>query len=95
MIDIGTALDRINITHEGGKPVNFSISFVKDDGSIRNIKCARKNVKHPGQKSNSGGKLNYNLKSKGVLLVHDEDMNEFRSIKISRVIEFNGEKVFH
>jgi N-acetyl-anhydromuramyl-L-alanine amidase AmpD len=95
MIDIGTALSRINITHEGGKPIVFSISFVKEDGTIKKIQNARKNVKHQGQSSTAGNKALYNLKSRGILLIYDEEISDFRSIKISRIIEFNGEKVFH
>jgi hypothetical protein len=104
MISISIALSRINITYdENNRPVVFSVKFVKDDGSIRTIEKARKSVKHAtiggGRSERAPGKFKYNLKERGVIMLYDtqakEKNKQFRSVKISSIIEFNGQPVHH
>lgn len=94
MIGIAQVLAMIDLSANEGA---FSITFVKQDGTLRTIERAQKGIK----KTDSSGSNNfkYNIKNKGVVHVADidatNDRDKWRTIKISRIIEFNGQKVKH
>jgi hypothetical protein len=84
-----------------GKPVGFSLKFVKEDGEVRLInKCAKgwKNPNATGSLSN----FKYNVKSKDIVLIRDinfigknKEKGRTISVKIDGIIQFNGLTVFH
>jgi len=96
-ISINVALARMEQTVSGdGKPVYFTIEFIKDDGSIRKMK-AQKHVKFPAAETGKDEKSNfkYNLKNKGSILLYDTEAKGYRTIKIDRIIKFNDSNVLH
>lgn len=92
MTGVNQMLAQMATTVKDGNPVYFSIEFWKEDGSLGKIKKASKNAKS-GKRTQ--GKINYNLKSKGLLMIFNHDIGEFRSIKITSIETFNGIQVFH
>ena len=96
-ISINVVLSRMQQTVDAdGQPVNFTLEFVKDDGSIRFIK-AQKHVKYhsfePGKNENS--KFKYNLKNKGSILLYDMELKEYRTVKIDSILKYNNIDVIH
>jgi hypothetical protein len=101
MIDIATVLNLINITYdERNRPKIFSIKFVKDNGQVRHIAKAQKSVKHAkiGGGKGDKSKFKYNLKERGTILICDtaakKKEDQYKSVKISTIIEYNGQAVF-
>lgn len=96
MIGISEVLARIDISPIEGA---FSITFVKEDGSLRSINRAQKGHKYQRTSTSPDNNFRYNIKEKGVVIVADLDAEtsdkKFRTIKISRIIRFNGIKVHH
>jgi len=93
-ISIGVALSEIDQSVIGGEPRTFSLRYVKKDGSLGEIKKARKNVKHPKAKASTQN-FNHNIKESGTLLVYAEDKGGYREIKIDLITHYNGIKIFH
>jgi hypothetical protein len=96
-ISINVALARMERTVDrDGKPAAFTIEFVKSDGSIRKMK-AQKHVKYPGSESAKSEKSNlkYNLRKNYSILLYDTEANEYRTVKIDRIIRFNNMEVLH
>lgn len=97
VIDIGTVLNKFNQTvDEGTTDVkSFGIKFLTEDGHIREMTC-RKNVRAPkhglSRKLDERGKLNYNLKYNGVMLLRDEKIDEPRSVKVATIGKFRDHK---
>lgn len=58
----------------------FSVSFIKKDGTLRNMVC-RNGVK----KGVTGAGMNYNPADHDLLTVYDMAKNEFRSIPLNRL----------
>ncbi len=107
-IDIGTAVKKLDdLIDEGtGRVKTYGIRFITSDGRIRTMEQARKNVKNPRQKLKNGnsqkrGRRIYNLKYHGVILLHDDYQNQFRSVKLANIFQFRDHKsnqwldVFH
>lgn len=97
VIDIGTVLSKFDdtideLTHE---VKDYGIRFITSDGRIRTMR-ARKNVKSPRLKTDGTyeerGKLMYNLKRNGVLLLSDLDIDEPRSVKVAMIYGFKDFK---
>lgn len=75
----------------------FSLRYVKMDGSIGEIKRARKNVKQireASEKKTTRG-FNHNIKESGTLLIYSEDKQGYRELKIDLLTHYNGTKIFH
>ncbi len=89
-------LARMEITHEEGRPVSFSITFIKENGRTREM-VAQNHVKHgaitkqPEEKS----KFRFNLKKAGTILLFDTKANGYRTVRIDRILTFNGLEVIH
>lgn len=96
MIGIAQVLAKIDLS-----PINgpFSITFVKSDGSIRTIEKAQKGHKNGDAGGSQTSSFRYNIKQNGVVILADlnavNNKDKFRTIKISRIIKFNGIKVNH
>lgn len=104
-IDIGTLLNRFDdtISEKDGKTKTFGIRFITKDGRIREMN-ARKNVQMPvrnGSPLAERGKLKYNLNFHGAMLLFDEDIQQYRSVKVAHIFGFRDFKsnqwidVFH
>lgn len=92
VIDIGTVLAKFDDTiDEVSHAVKeFGIRFITSEGRVRTMR-ARKNVKSPSlkiQTPEERGKLMYNLKRNGVMLLEDLDINEPRSVKVAMIFGF-------
>ncbi len=105
-IDIGTVLNKFDDTYdEGSKEVKtYTIKFITKDGRKREMLC-RKSVKSPKQ-GKSGqlterGKGKYNLKYHGGILLYDEQLQSYRTVKVAHIFGFKDHKskqwldVFH
>jgi hypothetical protein len=96
MIDIASVLKLSQITHEGGIEKYFSISFRNAEGELRTIEKARRFVKQYREPSKMEKKKSfYNLKDNNCILIFDETKQQTKSIKISRIVKFNGLTVRH
>lgn len=101
-IDIGTVLRHFDDTvDEHDLTVkNYGIKFITADGRLRTMR-ARKNVRSPKQQLraplNARGRVMYNLKRNGTMLVHDLEINQPRSVKVAAICFFadHGSKQFH
>ena len=80
---------------QDGQPINFTIEFVKEDGSIRRMR-AQKHVKYPSSGSvNEKSNFKYNLKNKGIILLYDLDEKDYRAVKVDSILKYNGIDVNH
>lgn len=92
-IDIGSVLKRFDDTvDEHDLTVkDYGIKFITADGRLRTMRC-RKNVKSPKQQLrgplSERGKMKYNLKRAGTMLVHDLAIDQPRSVKVSAICFF-------
>lgn len=71
----------------------FSLEYVTADGKRKVINKARLG----GQakpKGNAPSKM-YNVKQKGVLVLFNEDAGRPETPKISKIIKYNGQRVWH
>jgi hypothetical protein len=106
-IDIGTVLQRFDDTYDekSNAVKEYGLRFLTSDGRHREMRC-RKGVKAPQQQIVEGGnqprgKFRFNLKYHGSMLLHDMDINETRSVKVSMIFGFKDFKtntwlnVFH
>lgn len=93
-IDIGSVLNKFDNTVDDSRnqTKTFGIRFIKPDGTVREFLNARKNVKHPGIiKSKDEKKMNrsmFNLKLHGVMLLFDEDQQQYRNVKVAQMFQF-------
>ena len=100
VIDIGTVLAKFDDTFDeiSHQVKEYCIRFITADGRLRTMR-ARKNVKHPKAQLEmpleERGKVMYNLKRNGVMLLEDLDINEPRSVKVAAICffkDFKGEQ---
>lgn len=93
VIDIGTALLKMNDTvdEHDSTVKEFGIRVMTADGRVRAMRC-RKNVKSPKQQLRAPldprGKVMFNLKRNGTLLVQDLDIDKPRSPKVAFIFQF-------
>jgi hypothetical protein len=93
VIDIGTVLNKLNDTvdEHDSTVKEYGIRVMTADGRLRTMRC-RKNVKSPKQQLRSAldprGKVMFNLKRNGTLLVQDLDLDEPRSPKVAFIYHF-------
>lgn len=93
MIDIGTVLNKFNDTvdERTSETKAFGIKVLTATGEVREMVC-RKNVKSPKARLESEpeerGKMNYNLKKNGVMLVQDLEAMAPRSVKVACILQF-------
>jgi len=94
MIDIGTVLLKFDETYNEAtlQVKNFGIKFITSDGRLRTMQ-ARKNVKSPRQirttpATRSRGKGMFNLQRHGTMLLHDLNIGEPRTVKVSQICAF-------
>lgn len=103
--DIGSVLKRFDDTVDevDFTVKDYGIQFITTDGRLRTMR-ARKNVKSPKQKletPNEKGKVMYNLKRAGNMLLHDLEIDEPRHVKVSTICFFSDhnqtawQRVFH
>ena len=102
VIDIGSVLNRFDdtIDEHDNAVKEYGIRFITSDGRLRTMR-ARKNIKAPKQELSQApqerGKFKYNLKRNGVMLLHDLDLDEPRTVKVATMFAFRNfnEKVWH
>lgn len=102
LIDIGTVLKHFDDTvDEHDLTVkDYGIKFITADGRLRTMR-ARKNVKSPKQQLrkplDEKGRVMYNLKRAGTMLVSDLAINQPRSVKVAAICFFadHGSTEFH
>jgi len=93
MIDIGTVLRHFDDTvDEMDLSVKeYGIRFITADGRLRTMR-ARKNVKEPKRGMRkplaNKGRVMYNLKRNGTMLVQDLELNEPRAVKVAAITAF-------
>src|SRR5688572_23332453 len=93
VIDIGTVLAKFDDTVDeiSHTVKDYSIRFITSDGRLRTM-LARKNVKSPQAQLQSPleekGKVMYNLKRNGVMLLHDMEKDAPRTVKVATIFEF-------
>ena len=68
----------------------FGVTFVKADGTLRNMTCRTGVSKHT-----SGGGLKYNPTERGNVIVWDTSVKGYRTIKLDRLVSlrFGGKEV--
>lgn len=90
-IDIQTVLDEMHLIADSkGNTRLFGIKYIKSTGEIREMNNCKRNVKNSWneRKTDAKGKMKYNLKYKGVVLLYNEDTGEYRSIKAAHMVAF-------
>ena len=96
-IHIRQVLALMDTYETNSKPVEFSISFTKDNGEFKELQNAAKGYK--SQKKGNSTSFGYHLKSKGIVIIRDLDFNNGLgrsiSIRIDGIIKFNGLTVLH
>lgn len=96
-VDIGTVLRKFDDTVDlvTSEVKEYGIRFITRDGRLRTMR-ARKNVKAPKQQLakplDPKGKVMYNLKRAGVILLQDLKINEPRSVKVACITQFRDYK---
>jgi hypothetical protein len=78
-----------------GQPREFSIQYAKADGELGFKARARKAGALGGAATHTGGRFGYNVKQKGVLMIVDCATGQTRSLKIARLISYNGIRIQH
>ncbi|MCZ8021212.1 MAG: hypothetical protein O9302_00335 [Cyclobacteriaceae bacterium] len=97
MIGIDKVLQLFDDTYnEQSLKVNeYAIRFITEDGRVRTMRC-KKRLKAPKQglqkPTSERGKMKYNLKRNGNMLVEDVETNEPRTIKPAMLFEIKTEK---
>jgi hypothetical protein len=93
VIDIGSVLNRFDdLVDEFNQAVKeYGIRFITGDGRLRTMRC-RKNVSAPKQQLRKPlqqkGKSLFHLKRHGTMLVHDLDIAQPRTVKVSTICQF-------
>lgn len=105
-IDIGTVLRKLDDTVDlhDLHVKTYGLRFITAKGYLRTIH-ARKNVRNPKQQLRvplkEKGRVLFNLKRNGTLLLHDLNVNEPRAVKVAMITHFKDfnsstwSKVFH
>ena len=70
-----------------------SLEYVRQDGTVGKIQKAVKGSVYTSSRTKS--KFHYRVKEKKVALVQNRDTQEYRSLKINRIIRCNGKKINH
>jgi len=93
VMDIGTVLNKFDDTVDelNATVKEYGIRFITTAGCIRTMR-ARKNVKSPNQRLGKPleerGKKMFNLKRNGLMLLHDLEINQPRTIKVATIFSF-------
>jgi hypothetical protein len=93
IIDIGTVLNKFDDTVDEivSSVKEYGIMAITEDGRVRSMRC-RKNVKSPKQQLQGPlqerGKVMFNLKRNGTLLLQDLDLQLPRSPKVACIFQF-------
>ena len=76
---------------EDGRVRMFSLKYCKQDGTVGfKARCSKSFRSLPGP-----GKFRTNVKKNYVLLIHDHDANNTRTLNIDTLIEYNGYVIDH
>jgi hypothetical protein len=100
-ISINVVLSEIDRSVMDGRPVYFSLKYVKADGSLGWIKKGIKHKSDPSGNSNGYSNpepkkaQNHYMKTSGNVRVFSEDKNGYREITIDQIVMFNSYKVYH
>jgi hypothetical protein len=103
VISLNAFLAQIDQNVSEGKPVYFSVTFVKvgksdkdkERGKLRHVERASKGWKEPKISTQKGtsDKDFYNVKEHGVLVLYDHTRGEVFTPLIDLVIYYNGLKI--
>lgn len=93
-IRLRAVLAEIDLPDRYGQPRYFAISYAKADGELGQKPRVRKAGYAGGAARSESSKFRYNVKKNGVLVVTDEQGNT-RTLKISRLIAYNGIRINH
>lgn len=96
-IDIGSVLNKIDqYLDPHGEVKTFSFRYLKADGVVGELLNCRKNVKDPKRERigppQKGGKFDYTLKERGVILLYSDDEEKYRNITVACIFEFKDHK---
>lgn len=94
-IHLRSVLAEIDQPDKQGQAREFSLKYAKANGEEGFKAKVRKAGSLGGMATHSEGRFRYNVKQKGVLVIVDCATNETRSIKIARLIEYNGVRIQH
>ena len=82
-------IDLIKLIEENRKPNTiFSVVFLKKSGEIRRMNCMLGVKKHL-----KGGKLKYNAKERGYLIVLDTQKKAYRTVNLNTVSNIKSKGV--
>jgi hypothetical protein len=96
-IDIGSVLRHFDDTVDvfTNEVKTYHIRFITADGRLRTL-LGRKNVKSPQRQLraplNPRGGVTWNLKYRGTMLVHDEEIQAPRAVKVANITGFKESK---
>lgn len=96
MISIGAVLKDMQVSYEGSQNKFFAIKFIKEDGSIREVRQASvfwKQGDSSGVKKQDGFK--YSLKEYSSIRIFDHSDGTYKTVKIPHIIEYNNIRVWH
>lgn len=93
-IDIGSVLTRFDDIVDDAQVVkNHGIKFITSDGRLRTF-TGRKHVRTPArglrQPLQSRGKVMFNLKYNGTLLLHEAETEQPRAVKVATITHFRA-----
>lgn len=94
-INLRSVLAEIDTPDRSGQPRYFSIEYAKADGELGKKERVRKAGYAGGATRSEGSKFRYNVKKNGVLLVTDATGTQTRTLKIARLISYNGIRINH
>lgn len=94
-IHLRSVLAEIDTPDNRGQAREFSLKYATADGEERFRQKVRKAGSLGGAATHATGKFRYNIKQKGLLLIVDVATGENRSLKIGRLIEYNGVRILH
>jgi len=95
-IKIHVALAEIDQAVHNDRPHVFSIQYVKKDGTVGKKNRVRKSGTNPalGKTTGSTG-FRYNVKRRGILLLHDVETDQPFALKIALITHYNGVQIQH
>jgi hypothetical protein len=94
-IHLRSVLAEIDTPDKQGNAREFSIKYAKEDGDEGFKAKVRKAGSLGSGATHSTGRFRYNVKERGVLVVFDVAKEETRTLKIARLIEYNGVRIQH
>jgi recombination DNA repair RAD52 pathway protein len=83
----------MDITVEGDTPRQFSMVYVKEDGTVRQYDSMSKGFKPKTTINATAKKNNYHLKSKGDIRLYDHNDKTTKTFKIDFITVYNGSRV--